>query len=128
MGMQSSANADEQVFTLAGNTHEEIAHRIVDGGYTAALFFANPSSLRMFHALKNTGNIRIPETFSFVALEVPGINEDMSPAVTSIVQPVQEIAQAAIDGVIQLIEGKKPRPREVFKSALVQRGSTARVG
>ncbi len=53
---------------------------------------------------------RVPEDFSLVSFNSTDASERTRPPLTSVYQPVAEIATAAVDLLVDLIEGRSPKP------------------
>jgi DNA-binding LacI/PurR family transcriptional regulator len=73
-------------------------------------------------------NIRIPEEISLVGIDDLFIAPLLNPPLTTIRQPLQKMAEAAVDCLVSRIEGQKQEATtHVFMPELVVRRSTARV-
>jgi len=70
--------------------------------------------------------LRVPEDLSIVGFDGIGAAEWTSPPLTTVEQPIDEIAETAVDALCSLID--QPRrivPRMIFRPRLRARGSTA---
>ena len=119
-----SGSIDDHVFMLGADSADYIAQELVQNKFTAALFMSNHSPLPMFNALRHGHGVAIPQDFSFVALEVPYVSEQSYPGLTSIVQPLENVAEAAVNDMISLIKGADSSPHKIFQSELIIRGTT----
>jgi DNA-binding LacI/PurR family transcriptional regulator len=67
---------------------------------------------------------RIPEDIALIAGETPGISELLQPPLTTIVEPIEEMANRAVDLVLKLAAGEKPAPeRHLLPVHLIDRAS-----
>ena len=74
--------------------------------------------------------IRIPQDVSLVGIDDLFLSSLMNPPLTTVRQPFQQLAEAAIESVACRIEGREPqsdRRGRIFPPALVTRKSTARI-
>jgi DNA-binding LacI/PurR family transcriptional regulator len=75
------------------------------------------------------GGLRVPRDVSIVGIDDLYLDALVSPTVTSIRQPIPEIAEAMIGRLVKRIETPNLAPAEqVFRPALVVRNSVRRIG
>lgn len=113
----------------------------IDSGYLAtkrlfelkdrptAVFTANDEmAYGVCVAVRELG-LSVPDDFSVVGFDDTDLSFVYSPPLTSVRQPVQAMAQAALRAVVSLVncDGEPPRSH-IFPTELVVRGSTAPVG
>lgn len=89
---------------------------------TAVLCFNDEVAQGAYKAAQSLG-MRIPADLSVVGFDNSFRCEQISPPLTSVAQPVDEIAKSAFDAVMAIIGGKKPESK-CFETRLVVRGST----
>jgi DNA-binding LacI/PurR family transcriptional regulator len=90
---------------------------------TAILCFNDEVASGAYRAAQQLG-LRIPDDLSVVGFDNSFRCEQMSPALTSVEQPVEKIARSAFDAVMNQIEGN-PSNSAQFDTRLVVRTSTA---
>ena len=103
---------------------EQIFH---DHAHTTAIFASTFGiGMGVLRAARRIG-VDIPRDMSLVALHDSDLADFLSPTLTTIALPVDEMAQQAVDLVIQLIDGASPGSAIVrTPPQLKLRGSTAR--
>jgi LacI family repressor for deo operon, udp, cdd, tsx, nupC, and nupG len=69
---------------------------------------------------------RIPEDLAIVGFDNQAITELMDPMITTVHQPIREMAQKAVDVIVEKIQSRKYRQKEIyeFPLQLIVRGST----
>ena len=77
----------------------------------------------LFRSLRERG-LRIPEDVQVIGYDDVFVSELTTPELTTIHQPVQEMAQACIDIIRQAAAGETFPSRTVLRVNLVRRGST----
>ncbi len=108
--------------------------RIADGGratdelletgdFTALLVANNLMTIGALKVLRERG-VRVPEEMALVAVDDPFWAELVEPPLTTLAQPVREMAGCAVDLLLERIGGHRKRPqRVVFNFQLKVRGS-----
>ena len=76
---------------------------------TALIFGDESAPQRLAESLPAHG-IRVPEDFSVISFNSTPASERTRPPLTSIYQPLEEIAFAAVALLVDLIEGREPEP------------------
>jgi DNA-binding LacI/PurR family transcriptional regulator len=77
----------------------------------------------------NDGGLRVPRDLSIVGIDDLYLDALISPTITSIRQPIPEIAEAMIGRLVKRIETPNLAPAEqVFRPALVVRNSVRKLG
>ncbi len=102
-----------------------VVSRIVRAG--ADCIFVPGSShevIQCVHAIEFVMNMKVPQDISIVGGENLGITEFLNPPITTVSEPLKEMAEKAVDMIIQLTEGEKPSPRVVdLDVELIERDS-----
>lgn len=94
---------------------------------TAIFCFNDHLALGAIKALKEM-NIRVPEDISIVGIDNDEISAFLSPALTTINVPIQEITQLAMNKALQLISDKEVKPTtEILKGNLIVRDSSCKL-
>lgn len=74
-------------------------------------------------------NLEIPRDVSLVGFDDPRSASLLSPALTTIQQPLEDMGVRAYERIVQLIKGENPSPRvELLPTTLVERDSAGPVG
>ena len=98
-----------------------------DGDFTALLVGNNLMTIGALEALRSCG-IRVPEDIALVAVDDPFWAELVEPPLTTLAQPVREMAGCAVELLLEKIGGERERPRRVvFDFELRVRGSCGTV-
>ena len=92
---------------------------------TAVVTIADVMAIGAAKAILTSGR-RIPEDISVIGFDGIEVAEYYSPALDTIAQPAQQMAQYAIDAMIQMLQNRKTS-HIVLESSLVRRGSSMKV-
>jgi LacI family transcriptional regulator len=96
-----------------------------DKGPTALFVWSDDVALPILRGLRSAG-IRVPEEVSIVGFDSSIAAESCEPALTSVRQPVREMAEAATHLLISLIRKQEVPQRQILiKPVLDVRASTA---
>jgi len=110
---------------ISANKHKpaEIVEIMMEHHCTACINFTDNLGFPVLDCLTNSMGLRIPEDFSIICLENKSTSSFFRPPLTTIEQPLKQIAKTVIHGVVNMqhIESKK-RPR-LFHSRLIERAS-----
>jgi DNA-binding LacI/PurR family transcriptional regulator len=91
-----------------------------------AVFCANDEiAVGAIHAASELG-LAVPRDMSIVGFDNAPLSAAFLPAITTIRQPVQELASEATQALIRLIDGSPGVPSQVFPTELIVRDSTSR--
>ena len=104
-------------------TPEEIAQQIIDHRCTAAILFSDNVGLAVLDALHNRFGKTIPKEISVVGLENKSVSPFMNPRLTTIEQPLTDLAESAVTCIVDTIRGSGPDTPRPFKSRLIERDS-----
>jgi LacI family transcriptional regulator len=97
---------------------------LLDGGdFTALIVGNNLMTIGALETLRDRG-IRVPEEMALVAVDDPFWAELVEPPLTTLAQPVREMADCSVELLLERIGGRRERPkRVVFDFELRVRGS-----
>jgi LacI family transcriptional regulator len=108
----------------------KVAHQFlqspVGASLTAIVGTHDSNALNVIRAAQALGK-RVPEDLSVVGFDDLPFATDVTPAMTTIRQPLREIGAAAVSCLLDRIEGETTGPSEkLFDVHLVERSSTMR--
>ncbi|MCD8007960.1 MAG: LacI family DNA-binding transcriptional regulator [Clostridiales bacterium] len=113
-------NADFQQYRVAAaSMFQEIPD--VDG-----VFAADPFALAVLQAAQERG-LRVPEDLRLVSYDGTQITKLAYPSVTTIVQPISQLAQEAVGMMLDLIQGKAPAAQTVTLPVTLRRGASTTI-
>jgi LacI family transcriptional regulator len=102
------------------------AGTLVDDGATALLVANNLMTIGALHAIKERG-LSIPDDVAIVSIDDPPWAELTDPPLTTLAQPVRQMAEAAVGLLLERIDdGRTRRKRRAFELELRHRGSCCR--
>ncbi|HRK20193.1 MAG TPA: LacI family DNA-binding transcriptional regulator [Fimbriimonadaceae bacterium] len=70
--------------------------------------------------------LKVPDDMSVTGFDMTPNSEVVPPGITTVRQPITELAGEAMQAVFQMIEGKECPPSKVLPTELIVRGSTSR--
>ncbi len=95
----------------------------MDGGATALLVANNLMTIGALQAIKERG-LRIPDDVALLSIDDPPWAELTDPPLTTLAQPVRQMAETAVGMLLERIEdGRIRRRQRVFELELRHRGS-----
>lgn len=99
----------------------------LDGGYTAVIAFHDGIAGRVMARAQEVG-LMVPEQLSVVGFDSTSYCRELSPQLTSVSQPLQEMGQRAVEMLMTVLRGARPEPMEiVMPCTLDVRASTGPV-
>lgn len=108
---------------------QDLARKVIDTGCTGCLCMCNQGGLPVLDGLQNELKLRIPEDLSLITMENARVSPYVSPRLTTMAQPLDQLAEAAVEGLLkQATEPKPERFVHMLKSRLIQRDSVRRLG
>jgi DNA-binding LacI/PurR family transcriptional regulator len=114
---------EQSLFTLEGGI--AAARRLIERGATAIVCGSDLMALGAIRAARQLG-LRVPEDVSVVGYDDSPLIAFVDPPLTTVRQSVQAMGTAAVEALIEGINGTPVPPHEyVFRPELVLRGSTA---
>lgn len=112
------------VYSVEGG--EAAAHALLEQEVTAIVCASDLMALGAVRGVRRQG-LSVPLDVSVVGSDDSALIEFTDPPLTTVRQPVQAMGAAAVEALVDQIEGHPARPGElVFGPELVVRGSTAR--
>jgi DNA-binding LacI/PurR family transcriptional regulator len=120
-----AGDADAPVMAAGPDIAGEVARLARSGAITACISLTDNFGLAMLGSLVHGYGLRIPEDLSVVCLENEQLSAHFAPPLTTIRQPLAELAAAAVDGVAGAIERRRRRFHRMLRSRLVERKSVA---
>ncbi len=85
---------------------------LIDGGATALLVANNLMAIGALQAIRERG-MRIPDDIAFLSIDDPAWAELTDPPLTTLAQPVRRMAEAAVELLMQRIEHRRVRRRQL---------------
>ncbi len=117
---------DERLLVQAGaGTHQAVVTRLVRTG-ADAIYVPGTSfqAMECLHLLTYVMGLRVPEDISIIGGENDGISEIQCPPLTTIEEPLKEMAETAVEMLDQLTMGRSLEEREiVLPVQLIERNS-----
>jgi DNA-binding LacI/PurR family transcriptional regulator len=114
------------IFTVEGG--EAAARQLLDRGCTAICCASDMMAIGAIRAARQQG-LRVPEDVSVVGFDDSPLMAYIDPPLTTVRQPVREMALVAVRSLLDEILGVgAPHTELVFRPELVVRGSTGPVG
>lgn len=119
-------------FTVCYTDHQPmygLLHRLLNLARPTAIFVANENlGLEATYILQNVLGVRVPRDLSLMGMESAKVSQFLSPPMTSLAQPLEELAAKSLNLLLQQVgNGGKPQ-RVVLHSRLIERESVAPVG
>lgn len=115
--------ARPHIFSARDEEALTIARAVRDAGCTGCVNFSDNAGLAILDAFVNRLGLNIPGDLSVVALENEAISPFFNPPLTTIAQPLEEIAESVIDVIHQELTGRPAPAGREFHSRLIQRAS-----
>jgi DNA-binding LacI/PurR family transcriptional regulator len=98
-------------------------HELIKKGVTALLVANNLMTVGSLHAIREAG-LRVAQDIALVSIDDPPWAELTDPPLTTLAQPVRDMADAAVELLLGRLEGGRTRrKRQVFNFELNHRGS-----
>ncbi len=94
-----------------------------------AIFLANESlGLEATYILRDVMHVRVPDDISLIGMESPQVSQFLSPPMTTLVQPLEELAESAVSLLVRQAGQEKREPvRTMVANRLVERESVANI-
>lgn len=118
-------DAREDRYSFA--TGYRLARKLLEKGeyFTALYATSDTLAIGACRALKEAG-IRIPEDCSVAGFDGMEMGAYYIPSITTICQPVEQIAKASAELLFNMIEGKEKPGKKIYEGQLMIRESTAK--
>ena len=111
------------VFSAADQSVTQIAERLVAERCTGLINLSDNVGLPLLSELTAHHGRRVPQDLSVVMLENESVSAYMSPPLTTVEQPLQLLAEAAVAGLINAMDNNHKAFRHSFPSRLIERES-----
>jgi LacI family repressor for deo operon, udp, cdd, tsx, nupC, and nupG len=113
---------EHSLFTIEGG--QATGRRLIEAGATGILCASDPMALGVIRAARAMG-LSIPDDVSVIGFDDSPVNAFMDPPLTSLRQPVGDMASVAITALDeQLRTGQHPTTEYLFAPELIVRGTT----
>lgn len=111
---------------LASNGYDSMKELLEDETYPTAIYASNDEmALGALHLLQET-NLRVPQDISLVGMDDSYLCRFVTPQLTTVRQPLEDMAQTGIKMLLRLMTSNDNRPENrLFMPELVVRNSTA---
>ena len=115
----------EDIQTFSTENGYVIMKELLDSGkeFTAVYAISDMMAIGACKAIFEAGK-KLPEDYSIAGFDGLGYTYYYEPSITTLKQPVKEIAEESIHALFYMIEKKKPVPGRVFEGILLEREST----
>lgn len=124
----SSLPVDERLLVQAGaGTHQAVVTRLVRSG-ADALYVPGTSfqAMECLHLLTYVMRLRVPDDIALIGGENDGISEIQCPPLTTVEEPLKDMAEAAVEMLDQLTSGQTVPERSVILPVrLIERNSVS---
>jgi LacI family transcriptional regulator, repressor for deo operon, udp, cdd, tsx, nupC, and nupG len=113
---------EHSLFTIEGG--QATGRRLIEAGATGIVCASDPMALGVIRAARAMG-LSIPGDVSVIGFDDSPVNAFMDPPLTSLRQPVGDMASVAITALVeQLRTGQHPTTEYLFAPELIVRGTT----
>lgn len=115
---------EDLVAYLDGRSIQTVFDPLLKESPTALLACGEDLSLAMYDELVHRLKLAIPGQLSVVGYEIPVVSRMMTPPMTTVAQPWEEIARVAVEGMLSLIAGRATgRLNTILPNTLIERSS-----
>jgi DNA-binding LacI/PurR family transcriptional regulator len=101
----------------------ELARKIMATHCTGCVCLCHHGGLPVLDGMQNELGIRVPDDLSLITLENKRVSAYLKPRLTTIEQPLDQLAEATLDGLLQSPQTGNQRFVNVLKSKLIKRDS-----
>jgi len=125
---EAGRSIDERLLVQAApGTHQSVITRLVRAG-ADSIYVPGTSfqAMECLHLLTYVMGLRVPEEISIIGGENEGISQIQCPPLTTIEEPLKDMAEAAVDMIDRCTGGQKTGESSVFLPVrLIQRNSVS---
>lgn len=102
------------------------ARRLVEIGadFTALFALSDTTAIAAMKALEDRG-VRIPEDVSVIGIDGLSVSEYVSPTLTTMIQPAEEMGRESVRILLDMLEGRE-KPRHLLLPARLRQGASVR--
>lgn len=116
-------------YTVSFTDHQPmygLLRRLTTLAHPTAIFVANESlGLEASYILQNVLNVRVPHDVSLMGMESPQVSQFLSPPLTAIAQPLDELAEHSLEVLLRQISNGRQPVHELLANRLIERESVA---
>lgn len=118
---------EASVYCLNHINIEDIARQIRDHQHTACVNLTDSYGMPLMNELRNGLGISIPEDLSIICLENPVFSALATPPITTYREPIQDLAEATIEGILAVLNEKVTTFEKMVPGELIVRESVQAV-
>lgn len=102
------------------------ARRLVESGadFTALFALSDTTAIAAMKALEDHG-VRIPEDVSVIGIDGLSVSEYVSPTLTTMIQPAEEMGRESVRILLDMLEGRE-KPQHLLLPARLRQGASVR--
>lgn len=102
------------------------ARRLVESAadFTALFALSDTTAIAAMKALEDRG-VRIPEDVSVIGIDGLSVSEYVSPTLTTMIQPAEEMGRESVRILLDMLEGRE-KPRHLLLPARLRQGASVR--
>ena len=121
--------ADDALVSYSGHQPMySLLHRIMNTVQPTAIFIACENlGLEATYILQKVLGVRVPHDVSLIGMESPWASQFLSPPMTTIHQPLDELAAAGLSMLLGLIERDREKGCKMLQNRLIERESVMMV-
>lgn len=105
----------------------DLAQKVRHTGCTGCICLCHHGGLPVLDGLQNELGIHIPQDMSLITLENSRVSSYLKPRLATIAQPLDQLAEEAVDGLLSPARARRQRFISVLKSDLIERESVRRL-
>lgn len=106
----------------------DLARKVQATACTACICLCHHGGLPVLDGLQNELKVRVPDELSLITLENRRVSGYLNPRLTTISQPLEQLAEETMDCLLQSARAQQQRSVSVLKSDLIIRDSVRRLG
>lgn len=118
---------DAEALAVGFTEHQPVysaMKRVLGSGATAIFLAGEDLTIEAMHILSSLFKLRVPEDLSVIGLESAKVSEFTDPPLTTLAQPLEQLAAAAMEVVTQHIQDHDHAPRQhILDNTLIERES-----
>ena len=100
--------------------------RLLALGPTAIFVAEENLGIEALYILKEVLNVKVPEEVSIIGMELSQVSQFLSPPLTAIMQPLNDLSTAALDMLLKhIVEGSREPVQLMLENRLIERESVA---
>jgi DNA-binding LacI/PurR family transcriptional regulator len=104
-----------------------VMRRLLTGYNPTALFVAGEDlGLEASYILRDVLGLKVPRDMSLLGMESSKVSQFLAPPMTTLCQPLEELAERSLEVLLQQMDGRKAAPqRVILENTLIERESVA---